>query len=286
VYHCLASVVVDKDPAEAVRLYELAQLRADPAAEIYLGLDNAYMQTGNSAKRVQSLEAGLAKLPAAEELAHRLGLAYFDAGQYDQAVKCYQSHRFHVAEGQRDLHDHYAMALVGRAMTHLSAGRAKEALADLDSALEYPENLGIGKSDRAGSSATVNFWRGVALGQLNRPDDAAKAWQEIGGQLRLGGRRGPRGLEPALDAVHQVAMLRRQGQTEQAKQASDRILDMCDRQDSFDSSDKGATCLIRGFLAGVNGQSDECTAKLEQAQASPRVAGNIRLVRTWLALLK
>lgn len=286
VYHCLASVVVESNPAEAVRLYEMAQSRAQPASEIYLGLDNAYMLTGNVAKRVGSLQQGLAKLPRNEELAHRLGLAYFDAGQYDQAVKCYQSHRFHVAEGQRDLHDHYAMALVGRAMSQLSAGRAKEALADLDAAMEYPENLGIGKGDRSNLTATVQFWRGVVLGQLNRPDDVAKAWQASGGQTRLGQRRGFRGVEAGLDAVHQVAIFRRQGQDDKADELSRKIQEACDHQEGFEQGDKGNIRLIRGFLAGINGQADQAAGLLDQAKASPRVAGYVPLVRTWLASQK
>jgi tetratricopeptide (TPR) repeat protein len=185
-------------------------------------------------------------------------------------------------------------------MTHLSAGRNKEALADLDAALEYPENLGTGRPERAGSSATVQYWRGLVLRNLGRADDANKAWQEATGGMRFGRRRGFYGADSALSAVHSVIILRRLGQTAQADDLARQIQEACDRMEDYDPPQSTAyAALVRGFLAAANGQArvpqtqktaladpDQAARLLDQAQsASPRVAGYVRLVRTWVGLL-
>ena len=291
VYRCVGSVTVDTEPAEALKFFERAAALAPDAPEVYADLDHAHMLLGDAAKRVEALERGLARLPGKDELAHRLGVAYFDAGRYDDAVKCYQSHRFHVAEGQRDLHDHYAFALVGRAMTHLLAGRSKEALADLDASLEYPENLGIGRSERAGSNATVQYWRGVALNNLGRADEAKKAWQDGVGRVRFRGRRGFYDPESGLSAVHAVMILRRLDQGGQADQLVRQIQDGAGRLEDIDPPrGKALAAAVNGFLAAADGQAESRRAGstlLDQAQSVPgRAAGYVRLVRTWAELLK
>jgi tetratricopeptide (TPR) repeat protein len=287
VFRCLGGVIRDQDPAEAVKHFERAAALAPEATEVYADLEYAYMLVGETAKRIDVLERGLARLPEKDELAHRLGVAYFDAGRYDDAVKCYTSHHFHVAEGQRDLHDNYALALAARATTHLSAGRNKEALADLDAALEYPENLGIGRSDRGGANATVQFWRGVVLSNLGRTDDAKKAWQEATGRVRSSRRRGFWSPESGLQAVHSVLALRRLGQDSQADDLTDQIYEGYRRLEAFDApAGKASAALLNGFLAGAEGRAAQAAKLLDQAQAgSPRIAGYVRLVRAWTGLL-
>ncbi|MHC4717752.1 MAG: DUF5107 domain-containing protein, partial [Planctomycetota bacterium] len=168
VYHCIGKALAGRDLDEAVVHYERALKAAPGVEQLYADLDSAYERLGRTPKRIELLERGTDRLPTRHELAHRLALAYFGAGRYDEAVKIYRTRRFRVAEGRYELHDHYAMALAGRAAEHLAAGRNAEALKDLDAALEYPENLGIGRPDRARSEATIHYWRGVALDRLGR----------------------------------------------------------------------------------------------------------------------
>ena len=285
VYRCLGSAMVDAQPSEALKFLERAAALAPDAPEVYADLDHAHMLLGDAAKRVEVLRRGLDRLPDQDVLAHRLGVAYFDAGQYDDAVKCYQSHRFHVAEGQRDLHDHYAIALLGRAMAHLSAGRNKQALADLDASLEYPENLSIGRSARTGSNATVQYWRGVALKGLGRPDDAQKAWQQGVENLRFRRRRRFYRPESALNAMHAVISLRRLGQCEQADALARQIQDAAKRLEEFaPSRGRALAAMIAGFLAAADGQ--QAAGLLDKAQGVPGTTGYLRVIRTWAELLK
>lgn len=289
VYRCLGGVLRDSKPREAVVQYERAIALAPDAAEVYADLDAAYIVLGDTDKRVAVLERGLARLPDKDDLAHRLGVAYFDAGRYDEAVKCYQSYRFHVSEGQRDLHDHYATALVARAMTHLTAGRDAQALADLDASLEYPENLGIGQPDYPVNNAMTQYWRGVALADLNRADDAKKAWQESGPkqtQARRRGRMGYYSTESGLSSVHTILTLRKLGLAKDADDAAAQLESMCQRFEAMDDQASGYVALLRGFLAAANGKADESAKLLKQARSDePSLAGYVKLVGTWCDLL-
>ena len=290
VYRCLGGVLRDSKPTEAVLQYERAIALAPEAAEVYADLDAAYIVLGDTDKRVSVLERGLARLPDKDDLAHRLGVAYFDAGRYDEAVKCYQSYRFHVSEGQRDLHDHYATALVARAMTQLKAGRTAQALADLDASLEYPENLGIGRPDYPVNNAMTQYWRGVALASLNRTDEARKAWQESGPKQtqsrRRGGRMGYYSTESGLSSVYTILTLRKLGLTKDADDAAAQLESMCQRFEAMDDQASGYVALLRGFVAAANGQADQSAKLLKQARSDePSLAGYVKLVGTWCELL-
>jgi tetratricopeptide (TPR) repeat protein len=237
---------------------------------------------------VEVLEKGLTQLPMRDELAQRLGVAYFDAGRYDQAIECYRGHRFHISEGQRDLHDNYAIALVGRAMAKLVSGQNAQALADLDAALEYPENMGVGRPERGGSNATIQYWRGVALGRLGRADEAAKAWQEAANPVRSPymGRRMGMSVDYALQTVHTILALRTLGKDSQADDLARQALEGGRRMESFDPPNGKVNALIvRGYLAAADGQADEAAKLLDEAQATPsRSLGYVRLVRAWMEL--
>jgi hypothetical protein len=53
----------------------------------------------------------------------------------------------------------------------------KEALQDFEVALTYPENIGVGRSNKP-QEAQAQYCRGKALEALNRLEDARLAWRE------------------------------------------------------------------------------------------------------------
>ncbi|MHC4404914.1 MAG: hypothetical protein ACYTG0_35150, partial [Planctomycetota bacterium] len=56
------------------------------------------------------------------------------------------------------------------------AGQAAESLEDFEAALAYPENLGVGRSNRP-QEAPAQYWRGKALLALGRTEEARAAFQ-------------------------------------------------------------------------------------------------------------
>jgi len=289
VYHCMGRALLRANPTEAVGHYERASKMAPDAEGIYADLDSAYRRTGRTTDRIVMLRRAVGRLPDKPGLAHRLALALFDDGQYDKAVRVYRTNRFRVAEGRYGLHDDYAMALLGRATDHLAAGRDAKALADLDAALEYPENLGMGKPEWANGNATIHYWRGVALSRLGKTSEARRAWTLAAEQGGLGRRR-RRGFRPerALHTAHAVFALRRTGQDRKAADLAARLLDACKEfEDYRPPLGKANADMIRGCLAAGRGREKESAAFLKSAAGgSVEIAGHLRLVRKWVELLK
>ena len=287
VYQCIAKALGDSAPAEAVRYYERALTGAPEAEQLYVELDAAYERLGRTAERIKLLEQGTDRLPDRHDLAHRLALAYFDAGRYDEAVTVYRRRQFRVAEGRYELHDHYAMALVGRASEHLAASRNAEALKDLAAAEEYPENLGIGRPDRDAGDATVLYWRGVALDRLGQAPEAKQAWTQAAGLGRISRRIGPDRPQRAIHVVHAAAALRRLGKAAEAKDLGARLEEACRRyEDDPAGGGKTFVAMIRGYLAATEGRRKDAEAALRQVQADPaRPQGHVLLIGKWVDLL-
>jgi len=68
-------------------------------------------------------------------------------------------------------------AHVARGRIRLEKGNAEAALEDFETALTYPENLGVGRSDTP-EEAAAQYGRGKALAALGRADQARAAWKE------------------------------------------------------------------------------------------------------------
>jgi len=50
-------------------------------------------------------------------------------------------------------------------------------LEDFDAALTYPENIGVGRSNKP-QETPAQYWRGRALEALGRLEDARSAWKQ------------------------------------------------------------------------------------------------------------
>ncbi len=287
VYHCIGRALLRDNPDEAIRHLERAAQKAPDALQVYLDLDQAYQQTGKVDKRIQAMEGAVARMPRRHELAHNLALAYFDAGRYDEAVKIYTSRKFRVAEAEYDLHDDYAMALMGRAVKHLAAGRDDKALADLAAALEYPENLSIGRPERARGGATIHFWRGVALDKQGKAALAKQAWTQAAALGRMSRRVGPWRPMRSLDIVHAAMAMRRLGQGKQADELVGQLKEVFERfEDYRPPQGKAYVAFLRGYLAAGEGRTAEAEKDFKQAEDGLRAgAGYLRLARAWAKLL-
>jgi len=288
VYRCLGAAVSGEKPQEAASYFRQALDRDGRVVEFYVDLDEIYRELGDLPGRIEVLQQGVRMLPQRDTLAHRLGEAYFDAARYDDAVQMYLSRRFHIAEGRYELHDHYAAALMGRAMVHYQAGRYQAALADLDAALEYPENLNIGRPTRERGTSSIHYWRGRALNDLGRPEQAAAAWRRAaeGGHLSRWVR--PTSPGRVMAALHALWARRALGQDGGADELSQRLREACTRYEKmWPPHGQACATLIRGLIAAGDGRWDDARQMLDEAEdGSKRMAGYVRLSRTWMALLE
>ena len=107
-----------------------------------------------------------------------LAKMYVDEQQYSDAIDLLESTPYFVNwEGQTITWDLFHKAHVERGRQRFEEGDYAGALRDFEVSLTYPENIGVGRSNRP-QEAKAQYWRGKALQALGRLDEARSAWKE------------------------------------------------------------------------------------------------------------
>ncbi|MEN6334361.1 MAG: DUF5107 domain-containing protein [Phycisphaerales bacterium] len=107
-----------------------------------------------------------------------LAQSYLDEELHDDTIKLLESTPYVVNwEGQTITWDLYHKAHMARGRIRFDGQDFAAALADFEAALAYPENIGVGRSNKP-QEAAAQYWRGKALQSLGRLDQAKSAWRE------------------------------------------------------------------------------------------------------------
>lgn len=97
-------------------------------------------------------------------------------GQYDKALGMLKGRVFHVWEGARtSTHEIFVDAQLLRGHEEMKAGRYAEALKHYQAAMEYPENLGVGKPYRGDRSQVAYYYVAIAQSSLGQRAQAAES---------------------------------------------------------------------------------------------------------------
>ena len=105
-----------------------------------------------------------------------LAQGYVDEKRYADAVELLESTPYFVNwEGQTITWDLFNKAHIERGKELLENKEFKAALQDFEAALTYPDNIGVGRSNKP-PEAPAQYWMGKALEGLGRLDDARSAW--------------------------------------------------------------------------------------------------------------
>jgi len=106
-----------------------------------------------------------------------LAQMYLDEQQYTEAIDLLESTPYFVNwEGQTITWDIFHNAHVKRGRQRFEKEDYAGALRDFEAALTYPDNIGVGRSNRP-QEASAQYWRGKALQALGRIEDARSAWK-------------------------------------------------------------------------------------------------------------
>lgn len=115
-----------------------------------------------------------------------LAQAYEEEKRLDDVIRLLESTPYFVNwEGQTITWDIFHRAHMKRGQSRFEAKDFVGALQDFEAALTYPDNIGVGRSNRP-QEADAQYWRGKALQGLGRGDEAKAAWKE--GATGLEGR--------------------------------------------------------------------------------------------------
>lgn len=311
----LGNLLYDLQPAEAIRLWEKSRSLDGEFALVHRNLGWAYARQERSyPKAISSYEAAIARqrdprwlfeldqiaefagrsvaerlaflekhhdavIERDDTLSREIGL-HVEAGNYDRALELLSNRHFHVWEGggRFSVHDWYVDAHLLRGQGQLAARRYPEALKDFEAALEYPENLSIGRPYGPGRSPQIYYHIGTALEALGQPEKARAAYKQSAAGPRSASRRRPSDDAPDMiysqgraaeklarfdDAAGFFTTLVKSGRDMLARQETDFFAKFADRQPpEFRIAQAHYTAAL-GYL-GL-GKRDEARAELEQA---------------------
>jgi tetratricopeptide (TPR) repeat protein len=224
VRRCLAVTLaqVKQNRQDAIGQLERA-IAIDPHQPgLYLDLADMDSRAGHQADARDVLVQAMQKVPPTDALVTALAAAHLAVGEYRLAAKAFADHRFNVAEGRYGAHDDYAIAWVGVALQALARNAPLEALGALDEALEYPENLSIGRTDDPQDEAMIHFWRGVVLQKLGESERARQAFERSVKEAS-GDRALRHGFYGAVNVAHGALALQVLGKTKESAAQIDRL---------------------------------------------------------------
>ena len=118
----------------------------------------------------------LQKAPAHGRVQLRLAAALVQLARWDDAVDVLTAMQYDPYEGERGTRPTYYAAYVGRGLMRYEQGDLEGALNDLEAALTYPRNIGVGRSHYAQDSQ-ASYWAGVVAAERGEADKARRHWE-------------------------------------------------------------------------------------------------------------
>lgn len=212
--YLLGCLLYDNQPENAVKAWEEARMRDNKFALTHRNLALAYAQhEKNIPKAIASLEKAIALDPNEPRFYYELDVQYEAggtpvtkrlemltkhhdtvakrddaltreivlltvAGQADRALELLRSRHFRNWEGSGQIHSVYVDACLAQGQHLFADKRYREALAAYEAALEYPENLEVGRARRSPRTAQIQYLIGTAHEALGDSAQAKAAFEK------------------------------------------------------------------------------------------------------------
>ncbi len=162
---------------QAVRYYERA-IEARPSDQtLYRDLAEILIAAGKRPEAITVLERMPYEGMRRADVIILLAQAYYDEKQYTDVIQLLEATPYFVNwEGQDITWRLFHQARVERGIQAFERGDYSAALSDFEAALTYPQNLGVGRSNRP-PEARAQYWRGKTLAAMGRVTEAQSAWK-------------------------------------------------------------------------------------------------------------
>ncbi len=211
----LAYARVENNLPEAIASMEKAAECDQTDPRLFFELDQLYEQSGVAPqKRLAKLESNQQTVLGSDDGVQQEITLYVQLGQYEKAIDLLRRRHFHVWEGGGEIHEIYINAYLLRGQRSFKNKRYREALADYEAALAYPENLEVGKPYLAERDAEINYFIGTAWEAMGNAKEARVAYQKSAVQK----------LESPEIRYFQALSLKKLGQGTQAAVLFDQLL--------------------------------------------------------------
>lgn len=190
---------VKGDLQSAAGAYEAAIKLAPDQYRLYPELDEIYSELGDFGRRTRLFAGAPATVLDHDVVRVRRTLLLVEQGQSDRALAMLARHQFIPWEGGEIVREMFVLANLEKGRSALRSGSPREAEQEFRTALEYPENLGVGKPDHP-ADAQALYWLGEALSAQEKTDAARAVWQQAAEESA--------GSGPTTRAYRAAALLR------------------------------------------------------------------------------
>ena len=169
---------VDEDLTKAEDFYHKA-IEARPEDQtLYRDLADILLAGKKRGEAIKVLESTPSDKMRRADVIIMLAQAYVDEQRYTDAVDLLESTPYFVNwEGQTITWNLFHKAHLERGRERFEKKDLKGALGDFEASLTYPENIGVGRSNKP-QEAQALYWKGQVLQELGRLEEARSAWNE------------------------------------------------------------------------------------------------------------
>jgi len=168
---------LEGDPGGAIPLYEKA-LKARPEdLTLYRDLARLYQSVNRWGDALAVLECTLKFKRYRSDVIELLARTYFHEKKYEKAAALLDTYEFHAWEGQHSMHDVYVDVHMELGKLALKRKALERAVSEFKRALDYPENLGVGRPESA-KPARQYLWLGKAYQEAGRYKEALEAFRK------------------------------------------------------------------------------------------------------------
>ena len=146
---------------------------------LYYELDVLYeMGKISPEKRLKLLEDNHSIVNRWDDALTREILLCVQMGKYEKALDLIKGHLFHIWEGGGRIHGIYVDANLLNGIKLMKDNRFNLALDFFNDALEYPENLRVGRPANGGRAPVIYYYMGLAYEGLTQKDKAAECFRK------------------------------------------------------------------------------------------------------------
>ncbi len=178
---------VKEDLTKAEEYYRKAIAARPKDQTLYRDLADILLAGNKRNEAIKVLESTPFEKLRRADVIIMLAQAYTDEKMYTHAIDLLESTPYFVNwEGQTITWDLFNKAHLERGRERFDKKDFNRALEDFEAALTYPENIGVGRSNKP-QEARAHYWRGKALEGLGRLENARSAWNK--------GTAGPEGSQ-------------------------------------------------------------------------------------------
>jgi tetratricopeptide (TPR) repeat protein len=183
----LAYAWIKNDLTKAIKCMERALFYNKSEPRLFYELDLLYEAGGVSPrKRLDLLEKYQSIIEQRDDSLSREILLLVQLGDYDKAINLLESHHFHVWEGGGRIHELYVDAHLLRGLEYFQKKEFERALQDYQKALEYPENLEVGRPYHDRRAFQIYYFIGTAYEALGKSRQAREFFQSAVQEKQIG----------------------------------------------------------------------------------------------------